>query len=633
MSRSLVPQRPQVARHELAPTLATAGPPLVVIVSAIAVHVLLGGGAVGFTKVAEKLAKERAEIRGMVADVRGHFDLLYVESLGDGQKPKKEKEEDPHKSTDDWVALMSALGEWAADPATLELPKTPPTELEKEEKQDQPKAKQEEKEDEPKEEKKNEPPEDKPELVIMKDNRISIRQVNETEQKDNPNAPRLAEKALTVENETVAKIVSTDTVSKNPTPGSNQRGPTNEEGNSDKTKIAQGEEAPGDEKKAPGENKEKAVDSSHTTKTPSVAPPVAANAPTNSGPPGKAATNPGGPAPSTEKAPTPNSPGSTGGAGPAAPELVTADDGYSEEIPEAAPGGTGVGVIPGAPRPSVVGTDPSVIVPKAPGLGVKGGTAGKISVDWNVFAATFSEQMESQRAAAGQKLRSEHRGRFDTNKFERWLPDIINYDPSVKLGNQTALNAAQSVFATYLSTIHNAIHPIFADEFLGMLNRLARGHELNEHLVTHVEIILSKADGKVMRMGITKQSGNMTFDAAALDAIDRAQPFGIAPDAIASADGNVYLHWEFHRDPVDACSTRNAHPFIVKDPKPLKPSAALKKKPTTKAQKTKEAGASGGKGPTPPSKSAPPKSAADKPKPTVGKGTAAKGPPPPVRKE
>jgi len=31
---------------------------------------------------------------------------------------------------------------------------------------------------------------------------------------------------------------------------------------------------------------------------------------------------------------------------------------------------------------------------------------------------------------------------------------------------------------------------------------------------------------------------------------------GFAPD------GNVYLHWEFHRDPYDACSTRNARPFL-----------------------------------------------------------------------
>ena len=90
------------------------------------------------------------------------------------------------------------------------------------------------------------------------------------------------------------------------------------------------------------------------------------------------------------------------------------------------------------------------------------------------MAAVSEEQLEKERAAAGAKIRSEHRGRYDTNKFERFLPDIENYDPSVKLGNQTALNAAQSAFATYLSTIHNAIHPIFADEFLALLNGLPK---------------------------------------------------------------------------------------------------------------------------------------------------------------
>ena len=86
------------------------------------------------------------------------------------------------------------------------------------------------------------------------------------------------------------------------------------------------------------------------------------------------------------------------------------------------------------------------------------------------------------------------------------------------MGGQTALNAAQSVFATYLSTIHNAIHPIFAEEFLGSLSRLGKGGVLQEHLVAKVEIVLSKADGKVVRRGITSNSGSTIFDAAAIDA-------------------------------------------------------------------------------------------------------------------
>ena len=52
----------------------------------------------------------------------------------------------------------------------------------------------------------------------------------------------------------------------------------------------------------------------------------------------------------------------------------------------------------------------------------------------------------------------------------------------------------------------------------------------------------------------------------ALDAVQRASPFGPAPSAIVSSDGNVYLHWEFHRDEVYACSTMNARPFLLNVP-------------------------------------------------------------------
>jgi len=45
------------------------------------------------------------------------------------------------------------------------------------------------------------------------------------------------------------------------------------------------------------------------------------------------------------------------------------------------------------------------------------------------------------------------------------------------------------------------------------------------------------------------------FDIAALDSVQRASPFGKPPKAIVSPDGAVYFHWEFHRDPVYACST------------------------------------------------------------------------------
>jgi len=84
--------------------------------------------------------------------------------------------------------------------------------------------------------------------------------------------------------------------------------------------------------------------------------------------------------------------------------------------------------------------------------------------------------------------------------------------------------------------------------------------------------VLTK-DGHLKKMGIVKTSGITAFDIAALDAVDRAQPFGPAPVAIVSGDGNVYLHWEFHRDEVYACSTMGARPFILNNgtPKPEDP--------------------------------------------------------------
>jgi hypothetical protein len=160
----------------------------------------------------------------------------------------------------------------------------------------------------------------------------------------------------------------------------------------------------------------------------------------------------------------------------------------------------------------------------------------------------------------------------------RWRSAIENYVPSVRPGNQTALNTAASAFAGYLNAIHNRIHPIFADSFLGSLDNLPASHPMNDQsLSTEIEIILDQESGNVVRMGVTKFSGITAFDIAALDSVKRAAPFGAPPHEIVSPDGNVYLHWEFHRNS-EACSTFNARPFILKAqpgtaPTPVTPPA------------------------------------------------------------
>jgi hypothetical protein len=54
------------------------------------------------------------------------------------------------------------------------------------------------------------------------------------------------------------------------------------------------------------------------------------------------------------------------------------------------------------------------------------------------------------------------------------------------------------------------------------------------------------------------------FDVGALESVQRASPYGAPPREIVSPDGNVYLHWEFWRDPNYACSTYFAHPYILR---------------------------------------------------------------------
>jgi TonB family protein len=96
---------------------------------------------------------------------------------------------------------------------------------------------------------------------------------------------------------------------------------------------------------------------------------------------------------------------------------------------------------------------------------------------------------------------------------------------------------------------------------------------------TNLEIVVSPDEGRVVRMGVTKTSGVTAFDVAALESVSRAQPFGTPPKEIISPDGNVYLHWEFYRNPDYACSTYFARPFMLKA-KPQTAPPAIAPPPT-----------------------------------------------------
>jgi TonB family protein len=144
-----------------------------------------------------------------------------------------------------------------------------------------------------------------------------------------------------------------------------------------------------------------------------------------------------------------------------------------------------------------------------------------------------------------------------------WRAAVDGYVSSVAGRRQIPFGGAAAAFAAYVNAMHDRIHPGFADRFLASLDKLPSTHPLNNILKvsTRVEVVLGR-DGHIARLGIVKSSGVTAFDVVALDAVDCAQPFGPVPAAIVSADGYVYVHWEFRRDAAIACSTMNTRPYL-----------------------------------------------------------------------
>ncbi len=515
-------------------------------------HFFMGGGTEEVSKQLRKYSDDRQFISMLGSKtrerVRQNEQSFEVAVVDEGVKAR---EEDP--------------------PEPLEPPKPV---AKKDEPKPEPKPLQ------PPDQKKPEPP--KPEIKIVvkpddplrkldeqplkMDKRIAVKQHADKKQDDNPNARFIADEANKVEEESVATQTAHDQDDPNPTPGANKTaGPKDRTGDSERTKVADSDEHKGDKDKAPGEKgtefevqkDNKPIEKAQTTTA-------------VMGPPAPVAPKTGGDGRAPSQITTKETPPQLApGAQPSpAPEIAQSPNGASWFTPVRPAQG---------PADPVAGTTNQTkpVVPNAPQttkwLGL-GGNPGPGQMNLNltnkgVVAVVGSDQLRKEREADGERRKSEHRGSWSASNFERWRNAIENYVSSVKPGNQTALNTAAVPFASYLNTIHNRIHPLFADSFLGSLDHLPKSHPLNSpRLIARLEIVVSPKEGRIVKLGIVKTSGITAFDIAALDSVHRAQPFGPAPGAIVSPDGNVYLHWEFHRDEVFACSTMHARPFLLNTP-------------------------------------------------------------------
>lgn len=499
-------------------------PLLLWISAALLAHIATGGGADRLARVFDDRAKLHAFADNVRAQLRAEGETIEIDFVED--------------------AFLEAQPEQSPDEALTEEPKAPAPPEEKRAEQapePEPSAPTPPKQAEAEQPKQAPTPPPPP----QQDRRIAVRQHAKPDQEDNPDANYIADEANRVEKETVAEITSRDQDDPNPTPGIEHSGPSERPGNSDEHLVADSQDRAGDPERAPGEASDD--------------PPLEPNE-----------------LPKTAKIDPPPSPPEA----PQARAARAAEPPSQTETPEVVAGSAGAYRLdPGRSGSARKKPDSPVDPTPNPRLGLGLGAAGSTSSGINLnlsqhglVAAVGEDTLSRERRADGERRRSAHRGSFKPSQFERWRAAIENYVSAVKPGNQTALNTARVPFATYLNTIHNRIHPIFADDFLLSLEGLPAGHPLNEpKLVTRLEIVLDQEDGKVVRMGVLRTSGVTAFDIAALDSVQRASPFGKPPSVIVSKDGNVYFHWEFHRNPMYACSTMNARPYVLTTPAPSEP--------------------------------------------------------------
>jgi hypothetical protein len=548
------------------------------VATAVLIHLVSGGGA----DQAATVLSERLDVKRFAQSVRAHVRArsgpIEIALLNDDERDEPSGNDPDVPPEEAQVADEVEPERASAEPNRVaertKEPETEPVEEDTRKRPEEtkatppePKPEQKKKEEEP-EEPKTEKPQDLP--VIKLKNRIAVEQhVEDQQQEDNPEAEFIGDHANRVEEQTQARITATDQNDPSPTPGTAHAGPSDQPGNAHVTDVAHSEDVEGEADKAPREEQAKAEREKQQAPTTEV----------------KGGGNPNADKrEATLEKKTGKADGAAKGASNASGPAQEARDAIASsraveaslDVHHSKEGTFTMGRAREGQAAQLGQAERKRRLPPRKGqtgpldflgLGAEGTTRGGLNLNLSqeqAVAAIGRDQLALDREADGERRRSKHRGSWKTMGIERWRAAIENYNSSVKPGNQTALNTARVPFASYLNHIHGRLHPIFADSFLASLDGLPREHPLNRpDMKTNLEIVVSQMEGKIVKMGITASSGSTVFDIAALESVQSASPFGKAPSVIASNDGNVYLHWEFHRNPYYACSTYFARPYII----------------------------------------------------------------------
>jgi len=519
------------------------------VATAILLHLLFGASSHTVAVRVEESEQVRRFTRLVANEAAREF--RSVEITLEGLSDEHDDEYPPETESADSVPDEEEPELAQAQPK-LEEPKKREDE---EEKREEEKREEEKREEEKQAKVLEEKPAEKPpskvrELLLEKQKRIAVRQhVEDKQQAPNPDAEFLGDHDNRVEEQTQARITSTDENDPNPEAGSAASEAAGEEpGNAERDRVASatGTEERGDANPSLARPEQPSPEPSSPELEPS--PGSAERAAATAGRTPERGT-PEPELPSTERAPVPPT-----------PELLDGSEGRTAAALPPDPGSKPKKRLPPpkSGRRGLLGLGGDLTSPSGLNLNLRPRDA---------LAVVGPERLREDRHQDHAHRKSQHAGRWKLVGLKRWRSAIENYIAHIKPGTATALNTAYSPFAAYLNAVHNRIHPIFADQFLDSLSQLPGDHPLNrQDLSTFLELVIDPEDGSLVTQGVVKPSGVTAFDVNALEAVHQASPFGPAPSAIVSYDGRVYLHWEFHRRREIACGTFNAHPYLRRPP-------------------------------------------------------------------
>jgi hypothetical protein len=148
---------------------------------------------------------------------------------------------------------------------------------------------------------------------------------------------------------------------------------------------------------------------------------------------------------------------------------------------------------------------------------------------------------------------------------DAWANAISAYRTEANSGRPVAWEGAEGELNAYLDNVHACVHAAFADSFLPSLAALPKEHALSDpSLEATVELVIDGESGALVKEGIVSSSGVPEFDAAALAAFEHAFPLAPPPASTLSSDGRLYVTWELHRQPEEACRREQARPWKLR---------------------------------------------------------------------